>query len=251
MDYKKLLEIVIKKKEKLDTFRPFNPQMVKNLNQWYSVNFTYNSNALEGNTLTQNETAIVIEKGLTIGGKTLKEHLEATNGAIAFNFINDLVQKKHHFITLNDILDIHRIILKGIDDDNAGKYRKIDVKISGSNLLLPNPIKIPDLMNDFISWFGSIAKNNILISIDAHYRLVKIHPFIDGNGRTARLLMNLILMSQGYPPAVIEKEQREYYIKALEKIDNSEDYSDLYILVLKALEKSLDIYLEFAQNIIK
>lgn len=201
--------ILNKKKQQLDNVRPLPPELVKNLDEWFKVELTYTSNAIEGNTLSRRETAIIIEKGLTIGDKSLIEHIEATNHSKALDLLHKLQQKKPQQITENDILAIHGIVLRGIDDDNAGYYRKVAVSISGSSVIMPNPIKVPDLMASFIGWLTSTTDlHPVMIAAEAHYRLVTIHPFTDGNGRTARLLMNLILMMNGYPPAIIKPEER-------------------------------------------
>ena len=214
MDYKKLSQI----KDQIDQFRPFPPALIKNLDDWFRIELTYSSNAIEGNSLTRRETAVIIEKGLTVGGKSLKEHLEATNHVKALDWIKNFISKKPGDISERDLLSIQELILKGIDDDNAGRYRNVSVRISGSTVVMPNPRKVPDLMTEFIDWLSSENKMHpVELAGEAHYRLVSIHPFVDGNGRTARLLMNLILIMMGYPPALIRKRDRLAYIGALEK----------------------------------
>lgn len=243
-----LLEAVAEKKIQLDAYRPLPKALVKNLQQWFAIEQTYTSNALEGNTLTRNETALVVEKGITIAGKPLKDHLEAVNYAIALNFIHDLINKPRASLVITDILDIHRIILKSIDDEHAGVFRRIAVKIAGSHVILPDPIKVPDLMNEFMQWLTTTSDNPIIIAAQAHYRLVAIHPFVDGNGRTARLLMNLLLMQEGYPPAIITMEHRKAYLEALEKADATQNYADFYRLIAQSVEHSLGMYLEAAKK---
>ena len=149
-----------------------------------------------------------------------------------------------------DILDIHKIILTKIDDVNAGRYRTVPVRIAGSTVVMPNPIKVPDLMNEFIQWLHSPPRidHPIKISADAHYKLVSIHPFIDGNGRTARLLMNVILMQEGYPPALIRKEERKRYISAIEQYQLGGSSYDYYDIICNAVDRSLDIYLESLES---
>jgi len=186
IDYKKLTE----KKKILDRSRPFDVALVKNLEEWFRIELTYTSNAIEGNTLSRAETALIVEKGLTIGGKSITEHLEAINHASALDFIKEQINRKPADLREKDILKIHEIILDRIDKENAGIYRLVTVRISGSAVELASEV---------------------------HYRLVTIHSFIDGNGRTARLLMNMILMMKGYPPAIIRKNDRLAYIKSLEK----------------------------------
>lgn len=234
-----------KKKQELDTHKPLSLELVKNLADWFKVELTYSSNAIEGNTLSRKETAIVLEKGLTIGGKSLVEHLEATNHANALDLIENLQQKKPFEITENDILKIHYTILKGIDDHNARRYRNVSVRISGSTVIMPNPMKIPNLMQDFILWLRSERDTHpVKLASEAHYRLVTIHPFSDGNGRTARLLMNLILLMAGYPPAIIRPQERLAYISSLETAQLGGAKDSYEHIIFKAVNRSLDIYLK-------
>lgn len=245
LDMAKTLEAITAKKAQLDKLRPFPPELIKNLDEWYRVELTYTSNAIEGNTLSRVETALVVEKGITVEGKTIREHLEAVNHARAFEFIQRLAAKKRRALTNADILDIHRIILAGIDDVNAGRYRNIPVRIAGSSVVMPNPRKVHDLMQSFGEWMSENSNDHpALFAAEAHYRLVSIHPFVDGNGRTARLLMNLILMKHGYPPAIIKKEERKRYLEALEKAQLGGSEDDFYTLIEEAVDHSLDLYLE-------
>ncbi len=244
MDYKKLTQ----KKKELDKHRPLDASLVKNLEEWFRIELTYTSNAIEGNTLTRAETALVIEKGLTIGGKSITEHLEATNTAAALDFVKEQIRRKPNEIKEKDILKIHEIILSGISKEDAGLYRRVPVRISGSAVVLPNPKKVQDLMDDFFSWIKKEDKlHAVELAAEAHYRLVTIHPFVDGNGRTARLLMNMILMMKGFPPAIIRKNDRLTYIKSLEKAqlvnawgDSKNDYLKL---ITAAVDRSLNIYI--------
>lgn len=232
------------KKKQLDTYKPFQNELIKNLEEWFRIELTYTSNAIEGNTLTRAETALIVEDGITVQGKSLVEHQEAINHAQAFDYIQPLSKKKHE-LTVNDILNIHSIILNKIDDVNKGKYRTVSVRLKGSETILPNPLKVPELMDKFMNWLQSDkSESPVQIAIDAHFKLVTIHPFIDGNGRTARLLMNLLLMQSGYPPAIIRKEDRSLYINSLEKGQTKDDLSDYYTVMLEAIDRSLDIYLE-------
>ncbi|MBU1126956.1 Fic family protein [Patescibacteria group bacterium] len=238
------LEQLTKKQEKLDKYRPFPPELIKNLEDWFRVELTYTSNAIEGNTLTRKETAMVLEKGLTVEGKSINEYLEAVNYAKAIEFTKKLAGKKRSKITENDILSIHRLILGKIDDANAGRYRTIMVRVAGSTVVFPNSIKVPDLMKEFIKWLHEENSSHpAKIAADAHFKLVSIHPFVDGNGRTARLLMNLLLMQEGYLPALVRKEDRGAYINAIEKGQTRKDLEDYYSLIYEAVNRSLDIYL--------
>jgi len=232
------------KKDQIDKFRPLPPALVQNLEEWFLIELTYTSNALEGNTLTRKETAAVVEKGLTIGGKSLVEHLEATNHAKALTDIMALAGSKTFDLSENDILTIHNTILRGIDDENAGHYRSIPVRISGSPVVLPNPRRVPDHMQNFIAELtAENDKHPVELAAQAHYQLVTIHPFVDGNGRTARLLMNLILLQHGYPPALIRTRDRMKYISALEKAQLGGSIADYHKVIFDAANRSLDIYL--------
>lgn len=239
------LQLLTTKKQKLDTFRPLPKELVQNLDEWFAIELTYTSNAIEGNTLTRAETALVVEKGLTVQGKTLKEHLEATNHVEALDYVKTLIAKKRQDITEQDILDINRLILNKIESEGAGRYRTQHARLTHTDVVLPNPVKIPNLMKEFIDWLGSNNQDHIIkIGADAHCKLVSIHPFPDGNGRTSRLLMNLILMQEGYPPVIIRKEDRLAYINSLEKAQKGGSLDDFYNLIFEAVDRSLDIYLE-------
>ena len=236
-------------KQLLDTYRPLPPVLVNNLEEWFRVELTFTSNAIEGNTLTRRETALVVVKGLTVGGKSLIEHLEATNHAHALDWVKEQVSRQSNSLKEDDILKIHNVILKGINDENAGHYRSVPVRISGAAVVLPNPAKVPALMAEFQAWLG--CKNDlhpVEYAAEAHYKLVTIHPFVDGNGRTARLLMNLILMMSGYPPAIIRKRDRLAYISALEKAQLGGSKEDYYALIRKAVGRSFDIYIKALRN---
>lgn len=236
-------EFLTEKKRRLDQFRPLPRELVTNLENWFKVELTYTSNALEGNTLTRQETAVVVEKGLTIGGKSLVEHLEATNHAAALGKVVEIAKSETASVTEHTILDLHSTILHGIDDANAGRYRSIGVRISGSMVVLPNPAKVPMLMADFVRQMGERTDfHPVELAAEAHYRLVTIHPFIDGNGRTARLLMNLILLQNGYPPALIRKRDRVPYLSSLEKAQLGGSKEDYYGIIAKGVSRSFDIY---------
>jgi len=236
------------KKKLLDSYKPFQNELIKNLEEWFRIELTYTSNAIEGNTLTRAETALVVDEGLTVQGKSMTEHQEAINLAEAFDYIQTLVDKKSQNLTAKDILDIHSIILNKIDDTNKGKYRNVAVRLKGSETILPNPLKVPELMEEFIKWLESDNPDNpVKIAIDAHFKLVSIHPFVDGNGRTARLLMNLLLMQAGFPSGIIRKEDRNAYINSLEKGQTKNDLTDYYEVMIEAVDRSLDIYLEAIQ----
>lgn len=236
-------QILFNKQNELDSYRPFDPDFIKNLEEWFRIELTYTSNAIEGNTLTRQETAIVVEKGITIGGKTLIEHLEATNHVAALDWVKAISRSKDK-ISEKDILKIHELILKGIDDHNAGRYRSVPVRISGTRVVLPNPIIVPFLMEEFSHWLGSSNLDPIDLALEAHYKLVTILPFVDGNGRTARLLMNLILIKNNFPPALIRKRDRLQYINSLEKAQLGGSLEDYKQVIYEAIDRSFDIYLK-------
>lgn len=233
------------KKKALDRLRPLAPESLRSLEAWFRVELTYTSNALEGNTLSRRETAVVLEKGITVGGKSLKEHLEATNHARAIDFVTDLVSRRSGSVSEQDLLRIHELVLEGIDTGSAGSYRTVPVRIAGSTVVLPNPRRVPEMMRDFCEWLRSdLVLHPVHFAAEAHYRLVSIHPFVDGNGRTARLLMNCLLMSHGYPPAIIRPRDRAAYLGALETAQLGGPRAAYDSLIMRAVDRSLDIYLD-------
>lgn len=237
------LDDIDKKLEKLNNKRPFSKETVKSLQETINLEWTYNSNGIEGNTLTLKETKVVLE-GITIGGKSVVEHLEAINHENAIEYLEGLIKDKTE-ITEWNIKSLHQLILKGIDDDNAGKYRNQNVTISGANHRPPEYVVVPELMEKLIinyedwDYYHPIIRAALL-----HGELVKIHPFIDGNGRTSRLIMNMELMSCGYVPVIIKKENRLKYYEALDKGHTTKDYTDFVKLVAEAENHMLDRYLE-------
>lgn len=240
---------LLEKRKELDDLKPLPAAFRMNLDEWFKVELTYTSNAIEGNTLSRQETALVIEKGLTVEGKSLREHLEAVNHAEAIQFIREhLIRKKRAEIKEKDILELHRFILSKINDSESGRYRRVPVRIAGSTVILPNPLKVPDLMTDFMKWLHRSNDPVIQIAADAHFKFVSIHPFVDGNGRVARLLMNLILMQEDFPPALIRKEDRKAYLNALEKGQTKNHLDDYYDVIYSAIDRSLDIYLDMLKG---
>lgn len=220
----------------LDSFRPLSPAHVAKLEEAFDTEYTYDSNRIEGNSLTLRETDMVINRGLTIGGKPLKDHLEAINHRDALLFVRELVSKEEDLNERN-LLKIHDLILRGIDLNNAGRYRRDRVRISGSRHIPPNPMKLPDLMFAYFAEYETRKSmlHPVILAGNMHQKLASIHPFIDGNGRTARLVMNLILLRNGYPAANISsnKQERDDYYCSLEKSDMEGDSTDFQRLVLK------------------
>jgi Fic family protein len=214
---KDLLKKIDLLKMKIDEHRPIESHLLKQLREYFRIGMTYSSNALEGNSLTETETKIVLEDGITIGGKPVKDHLEALGHSEAYDLLFRLAKRQD--ITETNIKELHRLFYYRIDANQAGKYRKQRVIITGTNFIPPPPEKIPDLMKSFVI---AIPKERekyhpIEYAANLHRELVTIHPFIDGNGRTARLLMNLALLQTGYPVAIIPPILRREYLDTLNK----------------------------------
>jgi Fic family protein len=229
-------------KIKLDALRPLPESVIKNLHEDLVLRWTYHSNAIEGNTLTLLETKIVLE-GITIGGKPLREHFEAINHRNAILYLEEIAQRKEPFSEWQ-IRNIHQLILKNIDDENAGRYRNVNVIIAGANHVPTDHLKVPERMRQFIDWYNTDATQLHPIERAAriHADFVGIHPFIDGNGRTSRLLMNLELMKSGFPPCVIKVEQRLAYYAALDKLHMQHDYSDFFALTCESVKTAFEPY---------
>jgi len=252
-----ILDQVQHKKEQLNKFRPLSNAQVKNLKNVYDIQLTFNSNAIEGSTLTYSETKLILNEGITIGGKSINEHLETINHQEAISFIESMAKINTNEITLVDIKNIHQLVLKGIDNKNAGAYRKQNVGVVKSDGDIHNfaePLKLEEKMEEFIEWLHAQTINEpILLAALVHLKFVSIHPFIDGNGRTARLLMNLILLQNGYPQAIIKVSNRAQYIQAIEKYQQStqNEYNDFYDVILDSVNDSLDLYSTILTNDIK
>lgn len=216
------LQRIDEKKKRLDAVRPLPSELVKNLQEWLAVEFTYTSNAIEGNTLSLSETAMVVEKGITIGGKTLQEHIELIDCARAVEFITMRAQtllrrgfegQGKNAISVEDICTLYKYTSEKIDPS-------LDLIV-------------------FTQWLNSITDHPVIIAALAHYKLATIH-----DGKTARLLMNLLLLQYGYPLAIIKKEQRPAYIDAIEHARETDDFSQFYAVIIAAVEYSLDVYLD-------
>jgi len=211
-------------KSKLDGFRPFSQAMLNNLHESLVLQWTYHSNAIEGNTLTLKETRVALE-GITVGGKSLREHFEVINHRDAILFVEKLVQD-NQALSEWQIKQIHQLILRNIDDENAGCYRRMNVTIAGANHVPPDSVQLADLMAAFINWYQKSQSllHPIELAARVHADFVKIHPFTDGNGRTSRLLMNLELMKCGFPPVVLTVERRLEYYQALDLAHTQNNY---------------------------
>ena len=215
----------------------------KVLGDWLRTELTYTSNAIEGNTLTRRETRLAIDEDVTSGPKPIKDYQEAKNHSMAYGAILDAIDNN---APINErlVLEIHKRILSGLDDTGAGSYRSVRVRISGSNTILPNPLKVPELMKEFDRWLKTNRLNVLNKAIEAHYRLVSIHPFVDGNGRTARLLMNCILMKDGYAPIIVRPIDRRRYLNALEAYQTRGQSETYNRFMLSCMSRSLSIVID-------
>ena len=228
--------------KELNDKRPIPRETLESLKESMNLEWTYNSNSIEGNTLSLRETQIVLE-GITIGNKTLREHLEVINHEHAIGILDEIVKEKEPISEWN-IKNIHYFVLKGIDEDNAGVYRKSNVKIKGANHIPPDYLVVPELMEKLIISYSNWKEYHPIVRAALlHGELVKIHPFIDGNGRLSRLVMNLSLMKSGYLPVIIKKGDRIKYYDALDKGAITGDYTDFVKMVVKAEEEALGNYL--------
>lgn len=226
--------------------KPLKGTQLQKLKEYFKIKYTYDSNQIEGNTLTYQETHLVVNDGITIGGKSMREHLEAVNHAEAVDFLADIIAKKEP-LTERILLELHGLILKGIDRENAGRYRKIPVAISGSEHKPTEPYLVPKLMEDYFIHFNLLRNkmHPVILAAEMHERLVTIHPFADGNGRTSRLIMNMILLANGYTLASLKgslNDRLEYY-RALEKVQVDNDPQMFYQLICKTVESSLNEHL--------
>ncbi len=242
LNFKNRLDYKLKQLQEL---RPISSTQVIKLREQFGIEMTYNSNAIEGNKLTLKETFLVINEGLTIKGKSLKDHLEAKDHFEALNYLYEFIEKdSHHSISEVFIRNIQQLIVKETDSTWAGNYRNSNIIITGSNHTPPDASTVPHLMSDLIRWINNNKDKLLPIELAAflHHKIVFIHPFFDGNGRTARLVMNLILMQKGYPLVMILKNDRRRYYDSLDKADKK-NYKPFIHFIAQALERSLNIYL--------
>ena len=246
-DINTLLSEVDVLKAQLSEKRPLPPEALTKIQNAWDIENTYESNRIEGNTLTLQETALVVNEGMTISGKSMREHLEAINHAEALSYIQDIA-KDNIAIDERTIKDIHAIILRGIDRKNAGAYRSVPVMISGSRHTPPQPYLVEPLMEQFMATFKqkeTSGEHPVLTAAYLHDELVRIHPFIDGNGRTSRLLMNLYLLRNGYTQITLKSdaEAKISYYTALERSHVDKCPQDFQKLVIEAEKLSLGKYL--------
>lgn len=235
MTYENKIKEIDELKKKTDKHRPFDKHTLKQLKEYYRIGLTYSSNALEGNSLTETETKIVLEDGITIGGKPVKDHYEAMGHSEAYDLLYRLATNKE--IAEKDILELHRLFYYRIDETNAGHYRKVKVIITGTEFVPPAPARIPRLMKEFVSKIPGKRKKLHPVEFAAilHREMVSIHPFVDGNGRTARLLMNLALLQCGYTIAVIPPILRNEYIDAIKKTQTSPQTDAPFVNFISAM----------------
>ena len=239
---------VAKKKAELDRLRGRLPGGLANLEHAHDLELTYTSNAIEGNTLSAAETTLVIEHGITIGGKPLKDHLEALDHFDALHYVRDLARDITS-LSEGDIRNLHRLVMQRSNPEIAGRYAdqgRFVVTDSGRHAF-PSPAEVPALMGDFAGWLGA-APDTPETAFTAHRRLVDIHPFNDGNGRTARLLMNLVLIRGSYPPVAVRPEDRLAYISALQSAQAGRGSADFDRLLYERLDATLDEYLSAARQ---
>ncbi len=224
--------------KEINSYRPLNADFIKQIKDYYKIGLTFSSNALEGNTLTESETKIVLEEGITIGGKPLKDHLEAIGHAEAYEFLYTIVNNK--LVQEKEIQQLHHLFYFRIDEKNAGKYRSSKAIITGSKYPLPKPENLSLLMKELISLINKFRMEHhpVKAAALAHKEFVFIHPFIDGNGRTGRLLMNVILLQEGYNIAIIPPITRREYIEALEQAHiNDQDFISFIARMVRETQK--------------
>ena len=221
------------------------PDSLRHIQKHFRIKHIYHSNAIEGNSLDVGETQLVVEQGLTIAGKPLKDQAEAKNLGHALDFLEQMATQIDLPMSTLDVRQIHTLILKGIDDANAGRYREADVAISGSDHTPPSPSEVSAQIRNFMDWLEprSVQLNGDIIQVASacHAWFAQIHPFVDGNGRTARILMNLVLMRAGYPIAVITRDDRTRYIDALEQSQVS-DLTPFIALLIECISETLEEY---------
>lgn len=230
----------------LNSYRPLPQAAVRKLREQFGIEMTYNSNAIEGNSLTLKETFLVINEGLTIKGKPLRDHLEAKSHTEALEYLYELVDKDRRS-TLSErlIREFNQIVMRDIDKEWAGRYRNSNVLIGGADHTPPEAVEVPRLMQELVNWVMQSRKalHTVELAAVLHHRLVNIHPFFDGNGRTSRLVMNIALMQAGYPLVVVLKNDRKKYYRTLGEADKG-NYAPFVRFIAQAVQRSLDIYLK-------
>ncbi|MGV7105516.1 Fic family protein [Flavobacterium sp. U410] len=242
-EFENTFERLYDKLATLNKNRPLPQMALAKIKEALTIEWTYNSNSIEGNTLSLRETQMVLQEGITIKGKSLREHFEAKNHEKAIDHLYDLVNEDYILRSM-DVLTLHGFVLRSIEDEFAGRLRNGGVRISGANFIPPNAHKVPDLVDELVQFVNEnpLELNDIELATVFHHKFVWIHPFFDGNGRTVRLVMNLLLMRRGFPPAIILKNDRKKYYEALNQANNG-NYQKLILLMCQAVERTLNIYL--------
>ena len=238
-----LIDSVEQKKARLDRVRPLSVAALAQLQKHYDIELTYTSNAIEGNTLTLRETAEVIEHGITVGGKSLRDHLEAVDHYQAVQWMRELAARTEP-IGEGTVSELH---VARSQPAIAGIYSRLRRRIAGSPVVFPNPAKIPALMEEFGAWLNAAPPDPATV-FEAHFRLTEIHPFGDGNGRTARLLMNFLLVRGGYPPVAVRPQDRKTYLDALERGSLAGDLRPSQNFMHERLDATLAEYLRALQE---
>jgi len=239
---------IAEKKKRLDELRPLSSAALVNLEHYYDIELTYTSNALEGNTLSPVETTLVIEQGITIGGKPLKDHLEALDHYDAIRYVRELARQAMP-VTESDMRNLHKLVMQRSAPEIAGQYANLPryVRTEKGRHTFPSPAQVPAMMGDLADWLRT-APHSPDTAFTAHRRLVDIHPFNDGNGRTARLLMNLILIRGGYPPVTVRPEDRLEYIRSLQEAQAGQGLERFSSLLYRRLDATLQEYLNALQE---
>ena len=242
-EFQTTFDRLYEKKQVLQTSRPLPNIALNKIKESLSIEWTYNSNSIEGNTMSLRETQMVLQEGITIKGKSLREHFETHNHDKAIDYLFSIVNDDYVLRSI-DILSLHGLVLRSIEDDFAGRLRNGGVRISGANFVPPNASKVSGLLDELIDFINTnpLGLNDIELTAVFHHKLVWIHPFFDGNGRTVRLAMNLLLMRSGFPPAIILKNDRKKYYEALNQA-NGGNYQKLTLLMCQSLERTLNIYI--------
>lgn len=236
-------ERLYEKKQHLQSSRPLPNIALNKIRESLSIEWTYNSNSIEGNTMSLRETQMILQEGITVKGKSLREHFETHNHDKAIDYLYSIINENYILRSI-DVLSLHGLVLRSIEDDFAGRIRNGGVRITGANFTPPNANKVPDLVDELIDFVNTnpLNLNDIELATVFHHKLVWIHPFFDGNGRTVRLAMNLLLMRCGFPPAIILKNDRKKYYEALNQANNG-NYQKLTLLMCQSLERTLNIYI--------
>ncbi len=245
-----LLQPVMRKRldeklKRLNALRPLPASAVQKLREQFQIEMTYNTNAIEGNSLTLRETFLVVNEGLTVKGKPLKDHLEAKSHQAALEYLYELIEHNHR-VTLSErlIRQLHQLVMQDVDREWAGVYRNGPVMITGTKHRPPEALEVSKKMHALVTWLNTNERkiHPIELASQAHHKLAAIHPFFDGNGRTSRLLMNVLLMRKGFPLTIILKNDRKKYYRVLSRADDG-DYAPIIQFIAQTIERSLDIYL--------